>query len=59
MPGVDVARSAVVHRAILDKHVRVEEGAKVGVDPEADRERGFAVSAGGVVVVGKGEVVKA
>jgi glucose-1-phosphate adenylyltransferase len=58
MPGVDVGRDAVVHRAILDKHVRVEEGARIGVDLDADRER-FAVSAGGVVVVGKGEVVKA
>jgi len=59
MPGVDVGRHAVVHRAILDKHVRVEDGARIGVDPATDRERGFAVSAGGVVVVGKGEVVKA
>jgi glucose-1-phosphate adenylyltransferase len=58
MPGVDVGRNAVVHRAILDKNVRVEEGARIGVDLEADRER-FTVSAGGVVVVGKGEVVKA
>ena len=57
-PGVDVARSAVVHRAILDKDVRVLEGAQIGVDLDADRER-FAVSAGGVVVVGKGAVVEA
>jgi glucose-1-phosphate adenylyltransferase len=57
-PGADVARSATVKRAILDKDVRVLEGAEVGVDHERDRERGFAVSAGGVVVVGKGEVVE-
>jgi glucose-1-phosphate adenylyltransferase len=56
-PGVDVARSAVVRRAILDKDVRVLEGASIGVDLEADRER-FTVSAGGVVVVGKGAVVE-
>ena len=55
---VDVARGAVVKRAILDKNVRVDEGAQVGVDPEADRKR-FAVSEGGVVVVGKGERVSA
>jgi glucose-1-phosphate adenylyltransferase len=59
MQDVDVGRSAVVHRAILDKNVRVEPGAKVGVDHELDRERGFAVSDGGVTVVGKGQVVPA
>jgi glucose-1-phosphate adenylyltransferase len=59
MQGVDVGRSAVVRRAILDKNVCVEPGAKVGVDADADRERGFTVSAGGVTVVGKGKVVAA
>jgi glucose-1-phosphate adenylyltransferase len=56
MDGVEVGRNAVVRRAILDKNVRVEPGAEIGVDPEADRER-FTVSAGGIVVVGKGAVV--
>ncbi len=59
MQGVDVGRSAVVRRAILDKNVRVEPGASVGVDHEVDRERGFTVSDGGVTVVGKGKVVAA
>ena len=58
MDGVDVGRGAVVRRAILDKNVRVAEGAEIGVDPEADRRR-FAVSDGGVVVVGKGAEVPA
>ena len=57
MPGVDVARHAVVRNAILDKNVRVEERARIGVDPEEDGER-FAVSAAGVTVVGKGEIVR-
>ena len=57
-PGADVARSAVVKRAILDKDVCVLEGAQIGVDPEHDRARGFTVSAGGVTVIGKGEVVE-
>ena len=56
MNGADVGRNAVVRRAILDKDVRIAPGAEIGVDPEADRER-FTVSAGGVVVIPKGEVV--
>ena len=32
-------------------------GATVGVDKEHDRARGFVVSAGGITVVGKGQVV--
>jgi glucose-1-phosphate adenylyltransferase len=58
MPGVDVGRNAVVRRAIVDKNVRIAEGAQIGVDAEADRER-FVVSDGGVVVIGKGAVVEA
>ena len=32
-------------------------GATVGVDKEHDQARGFVVSAGGITVVGKGQVV--
>jgi len=59
MQGVDVGREAVVRKAILDKNVRVESGAQVGVDHEQDRARGFAISDAGVTVVGKGAVVPA
>jgi len=52
-----VHRHAVVQNAILDKNVAVLEGATVGVDKEHDRARGLVVSAGGVTVVGKGQVV--
>jgi glucose-1-phosphate adenylyltransferase len=54
MHGVDVGRHAVVRNAILDKNVRVAPGVTIGVDPDDDRARGFAVSAEGVTVVGKG-----
>jgi glucose-1-phosphate adenylyltransferase len=56
--GAEVGRNAVVRRAILDKNARVEPGAQIGVDPEADRER-FHVSAGGVAVVPKNCTVTA
>jgi len=56
--GVDVGRGAVVRNAIVDKNVRIAEGAQIGVDPEADRER-FVVSPGGIVVIAKGETVEA
>jgi glucose-1-phosphate adenylyltransferase len=52
-----VRRRAVVENAILDKDVTVLEGATVGVDKEHDLARGFVVSAGGVTVVSKGQVV--
>jgi glucose-1-phosphate adenylyltransferase len=56
--GVEVGRSAVVRRAILDKNVRIAPGVQIGVDPDADRRR-FAVSPEGAVVIGKGQTVEA
>jgi glucose-1-phosphate adenylyltransferase len=49
----------VVRNAILDKDVCVEPGAEIGIDLEADREAGFTVSEGGIVVVPKGARVPA
>ena len=46
--------NAIVHRAILDKDVVVAGGATIGIDPEADRARGFTVTETGITVVGKG-----
>jgi len=50
--GVRVGEGAVVRNAILDKNVVVPPGAEVGVDPEADKERGFLVE-DGLTVLGK------
>jgi glucose-1-phosphate adenylyltransferase len=52
-----VGRHAQISRAIIDKHVVVPEGVKIGVDKDHDRARGFIVSPGGITVVGKGQVV--
>ncbi len=57
MHGVDVGRGARVGRAILDKNVSVWPGASVGIDPAADRARGYTVTDGGVTVLGKGDQV--
>jgi glucose-1-phosphate adenylyltransferase len=57
MHNTRIGPHAVVRNAILDKHVIVPEGAEVGVDKEHDRVRGFTVSAAGVTVVGKGQLV--
>ena len=56
MPSVRIGENAKVRNAILDKNVIVEPGAMIGFDAERDRER-FKVSAGGIIVVGKGVTV--
>lgn len=56
MPGVRIGKGAVVRHSILDKNVVVSDGTLIGVDRERDAER-FSISPGGVVVVGKNEVV--
>jgi glucose-1-phosphate adenylyltransferase len=58
MDGVQVHRHAQVHRAILDKNVIVPERARIGIDHEHDRARGFTVTDSGIVVVPKGTVVQ-
>jgi glucose-1-phosphate adenylyltransferase len=57
LDSVEVGRDAVVRRAIVDKQVVIPPGARIGVDPERDRAR-FTVSSGGVVVIGKRQVIE-
>ena len=48
-----------MRRAILDKNVVVAEGARIGMDPDEDRERGYTVTESGITVVDKNVVVSA
>jgi glucose-1-phosphate adenylyltransferase len=56
--GVDVGRGAIIRRAILDKNVKVPPNARIGVNTEEDRARGFTFSDNGIVVVGKDDPVR-
>ena len=56
LSGVRVGAGAVVRHAILDKNVVVPPGAQIGVDPEADKARGFVVE-DGLTVLAKGQEV--
>lgn len=56
MPGVRIGKGAVVRHAILDKNAYVREGEIIGVDRARDEAR-FKISPGGVVVVGKNQVI--
>jgi len=47
----DIGRNARVRHAILDKNVKIPEGASIGYDQELDRKH-YHISDSGVVVVG-------
>ena len=55
--GVNVGQGATLRKVIVDKGVVIPPGATIGLDHEEDRARGFLVSEGGVVVIGKGQQV--
>jgi len=57
LDNVTVGEGAVIRNVILDKNVVVPPGTLIGVDHEEDRRRGFTVSEGGVVAIGKGHPI--
>ena len=52
LDDVQVGRGARLFRCIIDKHVIIPPGERIGFDPELDRKR-FAVTENGIVVIGK------
>ena len=50
LPNVDVGRATVLKRAVVDKHCRLPDGFRAGVDPGEDRRR-FHVTASGITLI--------
>ncbi|HET9045373.1 MAG TPA: glucose-1-phosphate adenylyltransferase [Casimicrobiaceae bacterium] len=50
LSNVDIARGAVLRRAVIDKGCRIPAGLEIGVNAAADRRR-FHVSPGGITLV--------
>jgi glucose-1-phosphate adenylyltransferase len=51
LPNAEIGPTAVVKNAVIDKHCRIPEGMRIGVDPEADRRRFHVTEKGRVLVV--------
>lgn len=56
--GVTVGRNAKIQRAIVDKDVSIPPDVEIGFDYDQDCRRGFSISPGGVVVIGKSDVIE-
>ncbi len=52
MDGVEIGRNCNLKRCIIDKHVRIPEGTRIGYDLEEDRKH-WHVTEGGIVVLEK------
>jgi glucose-1-phosphate adenylyltransferase len=57
LDAVEIGRYATIRRAIIDKYTVIHEHAKIGIDHDQDRARGFHVTESGIVVVPRDSVV--
>ena len=51
LPDVEIGENCTINRAIIDAGANIEPGSVIGVDPDADRERGFRVTDSGITLV--------
>ena len=51
LPDVSIGRKCRIQRAIIDRGCRIDDGTEIGVDHDADRERGFRVTESGLTLV--------
>lgn len=51
LPYASVGRRVTLRRAVIDKYCRLPDGFQAGVDPVADRARGFHVTERGITLV--------
>ncbi len=51
LPEVDIGEHCRINRAIIDRGANIPAGTEIGVDPDADRERGFRVTEKGITLV--------
>ena len=51
MPDVVIGRNCKIKKAIIDTGTILEEGTEIGINPVADKERGFRVTESGITLV--------
>jgi glucose-1-phosphate adenylyltransferase len=51
LPSVDIGEHCKIHRAIIDAGAEIPPGTEIGIDHDADRERGFRVTESGLTLV--------
>ena len=51
LPDVDIGENCRIEKAIIDAGAKIAPGTEIGVDLDADRERGFRVTKDGITLV--------
>ncbi len=54
LPDVHIGRNVTLNKVIVDRKVVLEDGFEAGLNHDQDRERGFRVTAQGIVLITRG-----